>query len=150
MKIWCGARVALFMILGTGSISGFLFAQQPPNTLSLSNLNNRCFADAQQPLTNDAGQKIAACIAALPLSGGFVDATGFQGAQVISSAIVFDRPVQLLLGGAKFSYAGTAANVPLGLIQFTNAGRGSSIIGINRDSLYGDSIYDPPYQPSAP
>ena len=100
-------------------------------------LNKRCMADAQQPLSNNAGQKIAACIAALPATGGTVDARGFEGAQVISSAITFDRPVKLLLGNATFTYTGSA--LAGGLFVFPPASQGSSIVGTMEHSYFGQT-----------
>ncbi|HXE91298.1 MAG TPA: right-handed parallel beta-helix repeat-containing protein [Terriglobales bacterium] len=53
----------------------------------------------------DAGAKIAACIAALPSSGGVADARGLEGSQTISSTITINKPVKLLLGAATYELA---------------------------------------------
>lgn len=58
-----------------------------------------------------AGAKIAACVAALPVTGGRADATGLQGAQTISSTISIGKPVELLLGASTFTVTTTAFNV---------------------------------------
>ena len=51
----------------------------------------------------DAGAKIAACIAALPATGGLVDARGFQGAQTISSTVTVSAPAKIIFGAATFT-----------------------------------------------
>jgi len=70
-------------------------------------------ADAQQPALlvndfpgNDAGAKIAACIAALPSGGGVCDARGLTGNQTISSFTI-TKPVSLLIGAGNYSVTGT-------------------------------------------
>lgn len=52
-----------------------------------------------------AGAKIAACIAALPTTGGIADATGIQGAQTITSNFFngVTKPVTLLLCNATYT-----------------------------------------------
>ncbi|MGH9508724.1 MAG: hypothetical protein ACRD2Q_06440, partial [Terriglobales bacterium] len=55
----------------------------------------------------DAGARITACIADLPLAGGVADARGLEGAQTISSTITISKPVQLLLGQATYSCTAT-------------------------------------------
>lgn len=55
------------------------------------------------------GAKIAACIAALPSSGGVADARGFQGAQSITSTISVTVPVKLLICGATISVSASTA-----------------------------------------
>ncbi|MHB8653278.1 MAG: hypothetical protein ACYDA9_05295 [Terriglobia bacterium] len=101
-----------------------------------------CMAEAQPPSFTDGGKKISACIAALPPTGGTVDARGLQGAsQIISSAIVFDRPVHLLLGATNFTYSGAA--IAGGLIQF-NAGSGGSWIEGNLPGNPGPQAPLPP------
>jgi hypothetical protein len=61
----------------------------------------------------DAGAKIAACIAALPATGGTVDARGLEGAQTISQDVFsgVTKPVKLLLGDAEFTISATQ-NIP--------------------------------------
>jgi hypothetical protein len=53
----------------------------------------------------NAGAKIAAAIAALPSTGGTVDARGLEGAQAISSDIFsgVTKPVRLLLGAGTYT-----------------------------------------------
>ncbi len=55
----------------------------------------------------DAGEKLAACIEALPPTGGTCDGRGFEGAQKISGTILLSKPVQLLFGHATFTFTGT-------------------------------------------
>src|SRR5205807_9949482 len=71
-----------------------------------------CAADAQQPALlvtdfpgNDAGAKIAGCIAALPSGGGVCDARGLTGNQTISS-LTITKPLSLLLVAANYSLTG--------------------------------------------
>lgn len=73
----------------------------------------------------NAGAKIAAAIAALPATGGTVDARGLEDAQTISSQILIAKPVTLLLGAATFTCtSGVGANA---CIKATAA---ASIIGL--------------------
>ena len=51
----------------------------------------------------DVGEKITACIADLPPTGGTVDARAFEGPQVLTSTIAITRPAKLLLGCAEFT-----------------------------------------------
>jgi hypothetical protein len=55
----------------------------------------------------DAGAKIAAAIAALPATGGTVDARGLEGPQTISATVTLgasgSKPVKMLLGAATFA-----------------------------------------------
>lgn len=51
----------------------------------------------------DGGLKIAACLTALPATGGTCDARGLEGAQVISATITIPADVQLLLGAATYT-----------------------------------------------
>ena len=77
------------------------------------------------PGTN-AGVKIHACIADLPVTGGTCDARGLEGAQAITTSIVVDRPTVLLLGAAVFQFtaagefAVTSSLRVAGTIQTTN------------------------------
>jgi parallel beta-helix repeat protein len=69
-----------------------------------------CIVSPNSPGAN-AGAKIAACIAALPATGGTVDARGLQGAQTITQDIFagVTKPVKLLLGHATFTVTGFIA-----------------------------------------
>jgi hypothetical protein len=64
----------------------------------------------------NAGAKIAAAIADLPVTGGTVDARGFEGAQTISSTLVIHANTILECGGmaATFNYTGAGDAVQLG------------------------------------
>jgi parallel beta-helix repeat protein len=65
-------------------------------------LNKVRFAD--QFTGNDAGEKISACIADLPPSGGICDARGLEGEQEIGSILTLAKPnVTLLTGAANFT-----------------------------------------------
>lgn len=79
------------------TISGFGL-----NVLDLNNVR-KCdqFAGA------DAGVKIAACIAALPSTGGIADARGLEGAQTIATDLWASTttPFLLLLGGGTYSFS---------------------------------------------
>lgn len=96
-------------------------------------INKTCMADAQQPLTNDESQKIGTCIAALPSTGGTVDARGFQGAQAwsINPFAGVTKPVRVLLGAGTYTVpnlvlpvSGTATQV----IQIEGSGIDSTIL----------------------
>lgn len=54
----------------------------------------------------DAEAKTAACVAALPSTGGTCDARALQGAQTWGATLTLTRPVTLLLGNATFTFAG--------------------------------------------
>jgi hypothetical protein len=71
---------------------------------------------AQQFPGPNAGAKIAAAIADLPVTGGTVDARGFEGAQTITSTIVIHANTILECGGANatFNYTGAGDAVQLG------------------------------------
>jgi hypothetical protein len=56
----------------------------------------------------DAGAQINAAVAALPATGGTVDARGLYGTQVFSTTVTVDRPVNLLLN-VDTSFTGTAS-----------------------------------------
>jgi len=74
----------------------------------------------------NAGQKINACIAALPFDrGGIADATGFSGDQITTTTITLDRPVRLKIGKVTLSKATDGA-----LISVTSSG--ASIEGIGQ------------------
>lgn len=83
--------------------SGNQFVVQPAATnFSVNRLNGIRMAD-QFP-GKDAGSKLAAAIADLPLVGGVVDARGLVGAQTVSSDFFAGRPgVLLLLGNATYT-----------------------------------------------
>src|SRR2546425_6779679 len=51
----------------------------------------------------NAGAKIAACIADLPATGGTADARGLGGDQTITSTLTIGKPVTLLLGAATYT-----------------------------------------------
>jgi hypothetical protein len=84
----------------------------------------------------DAGAKITAAIAALPATGGTVDARGLEGAQTISQNIFsgVTKPVRLLLGAAVYQMTAgmtiAAANTTIeGLGSGrTAAGTGATIL----------------------
>jgi hypothetical protein len=83
-----------------------------------------CHASRQRGTTpNDMSGKIAACVAALPATGGTVDARGLVGAQTISTDPFAgsSKPITLLLGAATIS-ASTRIIVP----------PNSSIIGVGK------------------
>ena len=78
---------------------------------------------------------IATCEAALPSTGGTIDARALEGAQSITSSITIDRPTVLLLGNAVFTVSGSGEFVVTsalrvdGEIQATNTFlRGTTII----------------------
>jgi hypothetical protein len=50
----------------------------------------------------DDGVKLNAAIAALPSSGGKVDATSWQGQRTISTPVIINKPTKLLFGAATF------------------------------------------------
>jgi hypothetical protein len=85
----------------------------------------------------NAGVKIIAAIAALPTTGGIIDARGLEGSQTISNDMFIGvtKPVTLLLGAATFAMSSVQTiNVPsisvIGLgfqsTQFTFSGTGDA------------------------
>jgi hypothetical protein len=90
----------------------------------------------------DAGAKIAACIAALPVTGGICDARGLQGVQTISQD-VFAGAVGvgfLLLGEARFDTSVTQ-NVPTmwtveGIYGDRRVAGGHSYTGLNAGTVF--------------
>src|SRR5581483_10201094 len=83
---------------GNLSITG-AFATSTFGDISATSYNNVIEADTQTG--SDACAQIAAAIAALPATGGTVDARGIQGAQTCAANPFASsaKPVQLLLGG---------------------------------------------------
>jgi len=51
----------------------------------------------------DDGAKLNAAIAALPASGGRIDASSWQGQRTISTPVVISKPAQILFGAATFT-----------------------------------------------
>jgi hypothetical protein len=75
---------------------------------------------------DDAGGRIAACIAHLPPTGGTCDARGLEGSQTITQPLVVGsgtKPVVVLLGAATF-----AASAPITLEQ------NARVVGVARDA----------------
>lgn len=70
---------------------------------------------------SDMGTKVANAIAALPSTGGLVDARGLEGSQTWGSAISIAKPIAILLGqsdilaGSMFNFTGSG-EVPFHLI----------------------------------
>ena len=65
-----------------------------------------CHASQYTGTTPDnAGGKIAACVAVLPAAGGTIDARGLEGAQTVSSTVSITKPVKLLVCGSTFSFS---------------------------------------------
>ncbi|KKK60246.1 hypothetical protein LCGC14_3026280, partial [marine sediment metagenome] len=87
--------------------------------VTINTLNNVVYANAQAGA--DAGFKIAACLAALPSTGGTCDARGLEGAQAISATVTVPTKVKLLLGAATF----TGSVLPVFEVN-----SGSSIVGL--------------------
>lgn len=79
-----------------------------------------CFTGA------DAGAKITAAQAALPSTGGVVDARGFEGAQAFSSTVVLNKPITLLLGAAQITgpVSGPVIRVDSSKVVIRGVGRG--------------------------
>src|SRR5262249_37113466 len=75
----------------------------------------------------DASAKISAAIADLPSTGGTVDARGLEGAQSITTNVSLSKPVQLLLGGATYSFSGSGA------ISISSCG--SSVEGLGQSTI---------------
>jgi parallel beta-helix repeat protein len=103
-------------------------------------LNKIRFAD-QFPGA-DAGAKIAAAIADLPSTGGTVDARGLEGAQNVSTPLVINKPVRLLLGSATYTLptgsnpiAATGFDVESDNVQII--GNGSTVLQATRDWANG-------------
>jgi hypothetical protein len=98
----------------------------------------------------DAGAKIAAAIAALPATGGTLDARGLEGAQSIPTPLVINKPVRLLLGSATYTLptssdaiAATGFDVESDNMQII--GNGSTILQATRDwangTFYGIGVF---------
>lgn len=71
-----------------------------------------------------AGEKIAACIADLPGTGGIADATGIEGAQTITSSPFtgVTKPVTLKIGAGQYTVS-TNVTVPASVvIEFARGG----------------------------
>jgi len=64
-----------------------------------------CYADKFSGA--DAGAKIALAIAALPATGGTVDARGFESSGSAAATITINKPVVLLFGAGNFTLAGS-------------------------------------------
>lgn len=74
----------------------------------------------------DAGASIILAFTDLPASGGTVDASCFEGAQVISSTITISKPGKLKLGAATFtSSASPAINITTSGVIVEGIGSGS-------------------------
>jgi len=98
----------------------------------------------------DAGAKITAAIAALPATGGTVDARGLEGAQSIPTPLVINKPVRLLLGSATYTLpTSTVAIATTGFdVESDNVqiiGNGSTILQATRDwangTFYGIGVF---------
>lgn len=89
-------------------------------------INNRVYADSFSGA--NMGAKIESAISAAASTGATIDARGFEGAQAISSTIVVNKPVVILLGYADITTSVTRA------FDVTQAGAASSIIGVSRGS----------------
>ena len=66
--------------------------------VSVQSLNKVVMADTQAGA--NAGAKLAACLAAVPLTGGTCDARGLEGTQTLSGVITLDKPYTHLIFGA--------------------------------------------------
>ncbi len=66
----------------------------------------------------DAEAKTAACVAALPSTGGTCDARGLTGAQNWGATLVLNSPINLQFGDAVFTYTGTAGGTSGGACFF--------------------------------
>lgn len=110
---------------GTNTFTGATYVKDLNNVLKCDQFSGA-----------NAGAKIAACIAAIPSTGGTADARGFQGAQAINQDVFsgVTKPVTLLLGAATFT---------LGASQ-SPATDGVAIIGLDSHDTalsYGGSGY---------
>jgi hypothetical protein len=77
----------------------------------------------------DAGAKIAACWAAMPV-GGTTDARGLPGAQTVSSTVFLDKPGTLLLGDGPYTLPTTGGTaVTVGGAAFYASANNVRIIG---------------------
>lgn len=74
----------------------------------------------------DAGAKIAACITALPATGGTCDARGLEGPQTAAATITISKPVTLLLGFTSLTSSASPA------FDFAAGAAGSAILGLGR------------------
>ncbi len=110
---------------GNLSITGS-FATSQFGNIKATSYNSVIEADAQPGA--DACAQIAAAIAALPATGGTVDASGIQGAQTCAANPFASstKPVQLLLGGVTITTSACWA-VPSNT-AITGAGRGISTL----------------------
>lgn len=81
-------------------------AAQTFDTATAHKLNN--IRKCDQFSGADAGEKIAACVADLPSTGGVADARGLEGSQTISSTATIPPDVTLLLGAATYTVAANA------------------------------------------
>lgn len=110
---------------GNLSITG-AFATSQFGNISATAYNNVVEANTQTGA--DACVQIAAAIAALPTTGGTVDARGIQGAQTCAANpfAASNKPVQLLLGGVTITLSACWA-VPSNTV-IAGAGRGVSTL----------------------
>lgn len=85
---------------------------------------------------DDAGQKIRACLVALPDHGGIADARSLTGPQVISATVRVDRPAQLLFGAMLLTYTGADPGIAHGIFDLASddvsiTGAGSATVFVN-------------------
>jgi hypothetical protein len=71
---------------------------------------------------SDLAAKINACVAAMPPSGGVIDARSFTGAHAWSTKATISKPVQLLLGNATFTVSASIAIEVTGTASLDIAG----------------------------
>ncbi len=77
--------------------------------------------------SGDFGAQINAAIAALPVTGGTIDARGIVGSQTIASTVTVDRPVTLLLGPVTVTVSASTAFDVISGLQVRGSGTKASI-----------------------
>lgn len=87
----------------------FAVAAQTQN-MRVASLNNVLKCDSPAYSGSTLGDKLISCAAALPSTGGTLDATGFRGAQSFSSSTIsITKPITLLLGAVTISTSNATA-----------------------------------------
>lgn len=90
----------------------------------------------------NAGAQIAACVAALPSTGGTADARGFKGAQTWSAPVAISRNTNLLLGAATYTVTGNAFSYSSGVLYVRGLDMGQTTIALSGTSAWN---FNPAY-----
>jgi hypothetical protein len=94
---------------------------------------------------NDAGGKLIACHAALPATGGVLDARNLVGAQVISTTVNFTKPVTLLLGASTFSCSAAPCFTSNAALTVMGGGRNVTVFteSITTNTVFAHASVNP-------